>query len=103
MATGDNPTIPLFEDGDRITAACTAAVSSGKFVAVSADMQASPILSVSSPISGGNLIKVATCGAAAHAIGVAAFDGSASGEVIGVICGKGIIVPMIAATGGVTA
>jgi hypothetical protein len=102
MATGDHPTIPLFEDGDRISAAITAAVTSGTFVGISATLQGGPLLNVTTPITGGNAIQVATCTAAAKAFGVAVTDGATAGDVIGLITGHGYIVPMIAG-GSITA
>lgn len=103
MATGDNPTIPLYEPGSRITAAITAAVVSGTFVKISGSFQGGPLLSVSAPLTGGNLPQVAQCTAAAKAFGVAGADGALSGDVIPVICGPGIVVPMIVGAGTVTA
>jgi len=95
MATGDNPIIPLFEPGERPTAAATAAIGAGKFLKVSADMQASPILNVTTPLVGGNLIQVAQCVAGERAIGVSGWDASGSGEVLPVI-GPNMVVPMVA-------
>jgi hypothetical protein len=47
-------------------------------------------------LTGGNLPQVATCSAGAKAFGVAGFDAAASGDVLPVICGPGIVVPMVA-------
>ena len=96
MATGDNPTIPLYEDGDRISAAITAAVSTGTFVGISGSFQGGPLLTVATPLTGGNLPQVATCTAAAKPFGVAVTDGVTAGDVIGVITGYGFVVPMVA-------
>jgi Uncharacterized conserved protein (DUF2190) len=99
MALGDNPVIPLYEPGERFSARVTAAVTHGTFVAPSGNFEGGPLLDVSaptSPLTGGNLPKVATCGAGAKAIGVAGFDAVADGDVIPVINGPGIVVPMTA-------
>jgi len=95
MATGDNPVVPLFEPGERPTAAATAAIGAGKFLKVSADMQASPILNVTTPLVGGNLFQVAQTVAGDRAIGVAGWDASGSGEVLPVL-GPNMVVPMVA-------
>lgn len=95
MATGDNPCIPLFEDGERPTAAVSAVVGGGKFVKVSGDMQHSPILDVAAPLTGGNLMVVAQCVAGEKAIGVSTWDAAAIGDVVGVM-GPTLIVPMVA-------
>lgn len=105
MATGDNRIAPLFQDGAHLTAAITAAVSSGRFVAPSGSFQAGPLLDVStptSPLTGGNLPQVAQCGAGARALGVAETDGATSGDVIPVYSGPGTVVP-VTAGGTVTA
>lgn len=102
MATGDNPIIPLFEDADRITAAATAAIGSGRFVKPSGNFQAGPLLDITgptTPLTGGNLIQVAQCVAGDRALGVADRDASGSGEVLGVITGHDIV-PMV--SGGAT-
>lgn len=104
MALGDHPCEPLFTGGKvGITAKATAAITNtdvgGKFVAISGTPDSGPALGTGT--DGGN-IKVATCGAAARAFGVAAFDAAASGDKIGVHP-PGFIVPMIAGTGGITA
>lgn len=96
MATGDNAVIPLFEPGARITGAATAAVSAGKFVKISADMQQSPLLTVSSPITGGNVVQCAQCVAGDKAFGVAGYDAVNVGDTFPVINGPGIVVPMTA-------
>jgi hypothetical protein len=102
MATGDNPTIPLFEPGTRVSAAVTAAVVSGTFVKVSASLQGGPLLSLSAPLTGGNLIQVAPCTAAAKAFGVALWDAASAGDVVATIR-HGSIVPMLVGAGTVTA
>lgn len=99
MATGDNRIAPLYAEGADITAAITAAVSSGTFVRPSGNFQAGPLLDVSTPtapLSGGNLAQVATCGAGQRAWGVAETDGAVAGDVIPVYTGPGQVVPMIA-------
>lgn len=95
MATGDNPVIPLFEEGHRPTAAAQAVVGAGRFVKVAADLQASPILNISSPLVGGNLVQVAQCVAGDRAFGVSGWDAAAVGDVLPVIC-QPLIVPMVA-------
>lgn len=102
MAKGDNAILPLYDDGDHLTCAVTAAVSSSHFVTVSGDLQASPILNAASPSTTGGNIQVATCGAAARALGVAAYDGPTAGDKIHVYTGPGQVVPVIAG-GTVTA
>lgn len=96
MATGDNPLIPLFEPGSRVTAAITAPVNSGTFVRPSASFQGGPPLSLNSALTGGNLMQVATCGAGQRAFGVAVTDGALATDVIPVICGHDTVIPMIA-------
>lgn len=101
MATGDNAILPLFTPADDLTAAVTAAVGSGKFCKISGDLQASPILSVSAPLTGGNLMKVAQCVAGDKAIGVSKWDAATAGDVVGLFAG-GQVVPMTAG-GSITA
>lgn len=99
MATGDNRIAPLYQPGENLTAAITAAVSAGTFVKVSGGFQGGPLLDVStptSPLTGGNLPQVATCGAGGRALGVAEFDGAVAGDVIPVYAGPGVVVPMVA-------
>jgi hypothetical protein len=99
MATGDNAIIPLFDDGERITCAVTAAVTGGRFVKISGDIQGGPLLDLStptSPLTGGNLLKVAQCVAGDKAFGVAAYDGATVGDPIPVLNGPGYVVPMVA-------
>jgi|SRR3954470_21536835 hypothetical protein len=95
MAVGDNPVIPLFEEGHRPTAAAAAAVVAGKFVKIGADLQASPILNVATPLVGGNLAQVVQCVAGDRAIGISGWDAPTIGDVLPVIC-LPLIVPMIA-------
>jgi hypothetical protein len=97
VATGDNPITPLFEDADRITAAATAAVGSGRFVKPSGNFQGGPLLDLTgptTPLVGGNLIQAAQCVAGDKALGVADRDASGSGEVFGIITGHDIV-PMV--------
>lgn len=96
MATGDNATIPLFEPGERITAAATAPVVSGKFVKVTADMQSQPALNIAAPLTGGNLIQCAQAVAGDKAFGVAGYDAAAIGDSFPVLNGPGMVVPMVA-------
>lgn len=104
MALGDNAVVALFDEGDDLTAAVTAAVSAGHFVKISATVQGGPLLDVSTvagPLTGGNLMKVATCGAGEQAFGVAKWDAPTAGDVVGMYTGNQIV-PMIA-DGAVTA
>jgi hypothetical protein len=96
VATGDNAILRLFDEADKLTCAVTAAVSAGHFVAPSGNFQAGPLLDVSTPsapLSGGNLIQVAHCGAGLKALGVAAWDCAASGDVLSVYGGG--VVPVV--------
>ena len=95
MAVGDNPVIPLFEPGERPTGAATAAIVAGKFIKIGADMQAQPLLNVSAPLTGGNLMQVAQCVAGDRAIGVSGWDAPGVGDVLPII-GPNLIVPMVA-------
>lgn len=99
MSTGDNAIQPLFEPGRRITAAATAAITGGRFVTVGAAFQGGPLLDVSTPtgpLTKGNLMQVVTCGAGAKAVGVAEYDASAADEVLAVLNGPGMVVPVTA-------
>lgn len=96
MAKGDNAILPLYDDGDHLTCAVTAAVVGAHFVAVSGDLQSSPILNTATVATTGGNIQVATCGAGARALGVAAYDGPTSGDKIHVYAGPGLVVPVIA-------
>lgn len=95
MATGDNAILPLFTPAQDVTAAASAAIGAGKFVKISADMQASPLLNVSAPLTKGNLMVVAQCVAGDKAIGVSKWDASGADEVLGLFTG-GQVVPMTA-------
>src|SRR3954453_19489450 len=95
MAVGDNPVIPLFEEGHRPTAAEAAAVVAGKFIKIGADLQASPILNVATPLTGGNLMQVVQCVAGDRCIGVAVWDGPTIGDVVPIIA-LPLVVPMVA-------
>jgi hypothetical protein len=95
MAVGDNPVIPLFEEGHRPTAAAAAAVFAGKFIKVGADLQASPILNTTTPLVGGNLMQVVQCVAGDRAIGISGWDAPNVGDVLPVIS-LPIVVPMVA-------
>lgn len=96
MATGDNAVIPLFEPGERITANATAVVAAGRFVKISGDMESPPIMTVATPITGGNNVQCAQCVAGDRAFGVAGYDAAAIGDKFPVINGPGIVVPMTA-------
>lgn len=98
MALGDNTILALFEPADDISAAVTAAVTAGKFVKISGNPQAGPLLDVSSPtspLSGGNLLQVAACVAGDKAFGVTKWDTVAVGDVVGLFTGNQIV-PMVA-------
>lgn len=104
MALGDNPIAALFDPGDKRSAAVTAAVTAGRFVRISAVPEGGPPLDLStptSPLTGGNLIKVATCGAGQRAFGVSRWDAPTIGDVVGIYCGSQTV-PMVA-DGAVTA
>lgn len=96
MAKGDNAILPLYDDGDHLTCAVTAAVVGAHFVAPSGDLQSSPILNTSTVAVDGGNIQVATCGAGARALGVAAYDGPTAADKIHVYSGPGLVVPVIA-------
>jgi hypothetical protein len=99
MAYGDNPVVPLREPGERPTAAVTAAVTGGRFVKISGNYQGGPLLDLStptSPLTGGNLPQIAQCVAGDKAYGVSGHDGPTAGDVIPVLQGPGMVVPMTA-------
>jgi hypothetical protein len=93
MAYGDNAIEPLYEPGGRLTGRCTAAVTGGRFVRISAAPSSGPALNTSAD---GSNISVAHCGAAGKAIGVAGWDGPSVGDKIAVLARPGMIVPMTA-------
>jgi hypothetical protein len=95
MAKGDNAILPLYEDADHLTGRATGAITGGRFVAVSGDLEASPLLNASSPSTTGGNIKVAQAGAGVRALGVAAYDAAADGDKIHVYAGR-FVVPMVA-------
>ncbi len=104
MALGDNAISALFDPGIKRSAAVTAAVTAGRFLAISAAPQAGPALSLASPtspLSGGNLVKVAHCGAGGKAWGVSRWDAPTAGDVVGAYRGAQTV-PMVA-DGAVTA
>jgi hypothetical protein len=102
MALGDNAISALVDPGEKFSAAVTAAVTSGRFVKISGDWQASaPALNVSAPLTKSNLPQVALCGAGQQGIGVARWDAPTADDVIGVYCGTQVV-PMVA-DGAVTA
>lgn len=82
MAT--NICIPLFEEGDKLTAFATAAVTGKKFVALSGNRQANGDFSVAPPAAGGRVF------------GVAEYD-AAIGARTGVLRERGCILPVTAA------
>jgi hypothetical protein len=100
MATGDNALIPLFEEGDRPTVAVTAAIGSGKFVKPATGFQGGPLLDLSgptTPLTKGNLMQAALCGAGQRAFGVLAWDTTAADDVAPMIATPtGMIIPMTA-------
>lgn len=99
MATGDNVVTPLFDPVGKPSAAVTAAVGAGRFLKISGNFQAGPLLDVSTPtgpLVGGNLMQVAQCVAGDKAIGVARWDAAAAGDVVGVLGVPGMIVPVVA-------
>ena len=98
MAVGDNPCIPYYEPGARITAHCEAAVTGKRFVAPSDPIQSGPELNTS--VDGSNIV-VSHAGAGARALGVAAYDQAIGGKVP-VLCGPGMVVP-VTAEAGITA
>jgi hypothetical protein len=95
MAVGDNPVIPLFEEGHRPTGAAAAAIVAGKFIKIGADLQASPILNVATPLVGGNLMQVVQCVGGDRCIGVSGWDAPTIGDVVPIIA-LPLIVPMVA-------
>lgn len=101
MAKGDNAILPLYEDADRITGRATAAITGGRFVQISGDLEASPLLNAGSPSTTGGNVKVATCGAGVKAFGVASMDAAADGDKILVYTGD-LVLP-VTAGGTVTA
>jgi hypothetical protein len=103
MAKGDNAILPLFDDADHVTAAVAAssAVTAARFVAPVTGFQSGPALSASSPASDGGNLQVATCGAAAKALGVAAYDAPTPGDKVHIYTGRFII--GVTAGGTVTA
>jgi hypothetical protein len=99
MALGDNPVIPLFESGERITCAASAAITAGRFVKISGNIQAGPLLDVSTPtgpLVKGNLLVVALCVAGDRAFGVSGWDAPSVDDVLPVLNGPGMVVPMVA-------
>jgi len=104
MAKGDNAILPLYDDADKVTCAVAsgAAVSGGTFVVPSGGFQSSPILNAGTPATDGGNIQIATCGAGAKALGVAAMDAPTPGDKVLVFTGPGLVVPMVA-SGTVTA
>ena len=79
-----NECIPFKEPGTRVTGHATTAVTGKRFVAISANIQPDGTLSV------------APAGAGVRAAGVAAYD-AAQGAKVGIIRGKGTVVPVLAA------
>jgi len=89
MASGDNPCIPVFEPGARITGKASALVRGKRFV-----------VPTTTPPSGGMLgtenFNIAEAGAAAaNVIGVAAYEG-ATGDQVPLINGPGYVIPVVA-------
>lgn len=75
-----NEAIPLFRPGSDVTCLTTAAVTGKRFAGISATRDTTT-----------GLLKVATCTAAARALGVFAYD-AASGARVPVIAGPGTII-----------
>jgi hypothetical protein len=99
MALGDNPVIPLFEPGTRITCAVSAAVTAGRFVKISGNIQAGPLLDLATPtgpLVKGNLLVVALCVAGDRAFGVSGWDAPTADDPLAVLNGPGMVVPMVA-------
>lgn len=99
MAVGDNPVIPLFEDGDRPSAAAVSAITNARFVRWATGFQAGPLLDTSTPtapLTGGNLPQVQQCVAGERCCGVAGWDAPNAGDVLPVIAGSKFVVPMVA-------
>lgn len=89
-----NECIPWYEDGDRVTAEATAAVTGKRFVNASANRLSGPMIpgtpqiGASDPVDGGN-IRAAHAAAAGAAIGVSSWD-AAIGEKFDVLA-EGIL------------
>lgn len=103
MAKYDNGILPLFDDADHVTGAVATgqSVNGGRFVAPSGGFQSGPALTASSPANDGGNLQVAQCGAAAKALGVAAYDAPNPGDKVHIYTGR-FIVPMTAG-GNITA
>lgn len=87
-----NECIPYYDDGDELTATCTAAVTGKRCVDISGDIESGPGLSATT--EGGN-IQVAHATAAGTIIGVASYD-AALGAKTTVLRGPGIVLPITA-------
>ena len=83
----------FYDDGEDLTGYCTAGVTGGQLVAISADQQAGGSSGVSDSIVGGN-ISVAPCGAGLKALGVAQYD-QTTGNLVGILRGTKVV-PIIA-------
>jgi hypothetical protein len=93
-----NECIPLYRGGQPdLTGHTTAAVTGGRFLAISGNIQSGPGLVTDA--NGGN-IQVAHAAAGAYSIGVAGYDAGSAKKVP--ILRKGNVVPMIA-DGAITA
>jgi predicted RecA/RadA family phage recombinase len=97
MAKGDNAILPLYDDADHITCAVAAgqAVTSGRFVSPSGGFQSGPLLNPAAAATDGGNIQVATTGAGAKALGVAAYDAPNPADKVHVYTGR-FVVPMTA-------
>ena len=94
-----NECVPLYRGGHPdLTGHTTAAVTGGRFLAISGDIQSAPT-TLATNADGGN-IRVATAAAGAVSIGVAAYD-AGSGTKVPIIR-RGNVVPVIA-DGAITA
>jgi hypothetical protein len=76
-----NLATPYYDEGDEVTAYCSAAVTGKTFVKISGPRQAgNPRQGVSDAVTGGN-ITIAPCGAGDPVFGVAAMD-CAAGNLV---------------------
>lgn len=92
-----NECVPLFNEGEAITATATAAITGKRCINISANVE-QPLTGLApdgvNSTKGGN-IQVAHCAAAAKPIGVSSWD-AAIGEKLYVVGGPGQVVPITA-------
>lgn len=93
-----NDCIPLYDEGDQLTVQVTAAVVGKTFAKVSAEPVSGPALNAL--VDGAN-IRVATCTAAARALGVVSADQATVGGKAKLFC-QGVV-PVTTGTGGLAA